>query len=107
MLRAVVREGSGTAAQVPGYSVAGKTGTAAKPDPVLGGYSTSKYVSSFVGFVPSTRPRLCILVTVDEPRGAIWGGAVAAPAFSKIATFALQYLDVPPDQRGPRSLPAD
>jgi cell division protein FtsI (penicillin-binding protein 3) len=98
MLRAVVREGSGTAAQVAGYSVAGKTGTAAKPDPVLGGYSTSKYVSSFVGFVPSTRPRLCILVTVDEPRGAIWGGAVAAPAFSRIASFALQYLEVPPDQ---------
>jgi cell division protein FtsI (penicillin-binding protein 3) len=98
MLRAVVREGSGTAAQVPGYSVAGKTGTAAKPDPVLGGYSTSKYVSSFVGFVPSTRPRLCILVTVDEPKGAIWGGAVAAPAFSQIASFALQYLEVPPDQ---------
>jgi cell division protein FtsI (penicillin-binding protein 3)/stage V sporulation protein D (sporulation-specific penicillin-binding protein) len=98
MLRAVVREGSGTAARVAGYSVAGKTGTAAKPDPVLGGYSTSKYVSSFVGFVPSTRPRLCILVTVDEPKGAIWGGAVAAPAFSKIASFALQYLEVPPDQ---------
>jgi cell division protein FtsI/penicillin-binding protein 2 len=55
-------------------------------------------VSSFVGFVPSTRPRLCILVTVDEPKGAIWGGAVAAPAFSKIASFALQYLEVPPDQ---------
>jgi cell division protein FtsI (penicillin-binding protein 3) len=100
MLRAVVREGSGTEAQVAGYSVAGKTGTAAKPDPVLGGYSTSKYVSSFVGFVPSTRPRLCVLVTVDEPKGAIWGGAVAAPAFSKIATFALQYLDVAPDQTG-------
>jgi len=98
MLRAVVREGSGTAAEVAGYSVAGKTGTAAKPDPVLGGYSTSKYVSSFVGFVPSTRPRLCVLVMVDEPKGAIWGGAVAAPAFSKIANFALQYLEVPPDQ---------
>jgi cell division protein FtsI (penicillin-binding protein 3) len=98
MLRAVVREGSGIAAQVAGYSVAGKTGTAAKPDPVLGGYSTSKYVSSFVGFVPSTRPRLCILVTVDEPKGAIWGGAVAAPAFSRIADFALQYLEIPPDQ---------
>ncbi len=99
MLRDVVRKGSGTAAQVAGYSVAGKTGTAAKPDPVLGGYSDSKYVSSFVGFVPSTRPRLCVLVTVDEPRGAIWGGAVAAPAFAKIAEFALQYLEVPPDQR--------
>jgi cell division protein FtsI (penicillin-binding protein 3) len=100
MLRDVVREGSGTAAQVTGYSVAGKTGTAAKPDPVLGGYSTSKYVSSFVGFVPSTRPELCVLVTVDEPKGAIWGGAVAAPAFSRIATFALQYLEVPPDRAG-------
>ena len=71
-------------------------GTAAA-DPVLGGYSTSKYVSSFVGFVPSTRPRL-ILVTVDEPKGAIWGGAVAAPTFARIADFALQYLEIPPDQ---------
>ena len=57
---------------------------------MLGGYSTSKYVSSFVGFVPSTRPRR-ILVTVDEPKGAIWGGAVAAPTFARIADFALQY----------------
>jgi cell division protein FtsI (penicillin-binding protein 3) len=99
MLRSVVREGSGTEAQVPGYSVAGKTGTAAKPDPVLGGYSESKYVSSFVGFAPSTDPRVCILVTVDEPKGNIWGGSVAAPAFSKIAEFALQYLEAAPDQR--------
>jgi cell division protein FtsI (penicillin-binding protein 3) len=99
MLRSVVREGSGTEAQVPGYSVAGKTGTAAKPDPVLGGYSESKYVSSFVGFAPSTDPRVCILVTVDEPNGNIWGGSVAAPAFSEIAEFALQYLEAAPDQR--------
>ena len=99
MLRSVVREGSGTEAQVPGYSVAGKTGTAAKPDPILGGYSESKYVSSFVGFAPSTDPRVCILVTVDEPKGGIWGGSVAAPAFSKIAQFALQYLEAAPDQR--------
>jgi cell division protein FtsI (penicillin-binding protein 3) len=98
MLRSVVREGSGAEAQVAGYSVAGKTGTAAKPDPVLGGYSTSKYVSSFVGFAPSTDPRLCVLVTVDEPKGGIWGGSVAAPAFAEIARFALQYLEVPPDQ---------
>ena len=97
MLRGVVEEGSGGEAHVSDYTVAGKTGTAAKPDPVYGGYSESRYVSSFVGFVPSTAPRVVVLVTVDEPRGNIWGGTVAAPAFAKIAEFALEYLDVPPD----------
>jgi cell division protein FtsI/penicillin-binding protein 2 len=97
MMRGVVTEdGTGIAAAVPGYQVAGKTGTAAKPDE-RGGYSTSRYVASFVGFVPASAPRLVILVTVDEPRGAIWGGVVAAPAFQQIARFALQYLEVPPD----------
>jgi cell division protein FtsI (penicillin-binding protein 3) len=96
MLREVVEEGSGTAAQVPGYRIAGKTGTAAKPDS-SGGYSTSAYVASFVGLVPAKHPRLVILVTVDEPKGAIWGGVVAAPAFAEIAKFALQYLEIPPD----------
>ena len=95
MLRDVVEEGSGTAAQVPGYRIAGKTGTAAKPDET-GGYSESRYVASFVGFVPASKPRLVILVTVDEPRGAIWGGTVAAPAFAEIAEFALQYMEIPP-----------
>jgi cell division protein FtsI (penicillin-binding protein 3) len=96
MLRGVVAEGSGTAAQIPGYKVAGKTGTAAKPEPT-GGYSTYRYVASFVGFVPANDPRIVVLVTVDEPRGAIWGGSVAAPAFAEIAEFALQYLEVPPN----------
>jgi cell division protein FtsI/penicillin-binding protein 2 len=96
MLREVVEEGSGTAAQVPGYRIAGKTGTAAKPD-ASGGYSKTAYVASFVGFVPAKHPRLVILVKVDEPRGAIWGGVVAAPAFAEIAKFALQYLEIPPD----------
>jgi cell division protein FtsI (penicillin-binding protein 3) len=98
MLKNVVAEGTGTLAAVPGYQVAGKTGTAAKPDP-HGGYSDSRYVASFVGVVPASRPRLVILVSVDEPRGAIWGGVVAAPAFAQIAKFDLQYLDggVPPD----------
>ncbi|MDQ3889591.1 MAG: penicillin-binding protein 2 [Actinomycetota bacterium] len=97
MLRGVVEGGSGTAAKVKGYTVAGKTGTAAKPDPVRGGYSESRYVASFVGFVPATQPRLVVLVTVDEPHGAIWGGTVAAPAFARIAEFALPYLEIPPD----------
>jgi cell division protein FtsI (penicillin-binding protein 3) len=96
MLQNVVLDGTGTLAQIPGYHVAGKTGTAAKPDP-QGGYSTSKYVASFVGFAPATRPRIVVLVTVDEPRGAIWGGVVAAPAFKAIAQQTLQYLSAPPD----------
>jgi len=97
MLTGVVAEGgTGLAAAVPGYHVAGKTGTAAKPLPDGSGYSTSRYVASFVGFVPATRPRLVILVTVDEP-STIWGGVVAAPAFQELARFALQYLEVPPD----------
>jgi cell division protein FtsI (penicillin-binding protein 3) len=96
MMEDVVIEGTGQEAKVPGYKVAGKTGTAAKPDP-SGGYSTSKYIASFVGIVPATSPRLVILVTVDEPAAAIWGGVVAAPAFQQIAGFDLQYLEIPPD----------
>ena len=95
MMRDVVLEGTGTEAAVEGYQVAGKTGTAAKPDP-RGGYSTSKYVASFVGTVPASDPQLVILVTIDEP-STIWGGTVAAPAFQQIARFALQYLEIPPD----------
>jgi cell division protein FtsI (penicillin-binding protein 3) len=100
MLQNVVLDGTGTLAQIPGYHVAGKTGTAAKPDP-QGGYSDSKYVASFVGFAPATRPRVVVLVTVDEPRGAIWGGVVAAPAFKAIAQQTLQYLAAPPDATSP------
>jgi cell division protein FtsI (penicillin-binding protein 3) len=92
MLKNVVAEGTGTLARVPGYQVAGKTGTASKVD-ARGGYSDSRYVASFVGIVPASRPRLVILVSVDEPKGAIWGGTVAAPAFAQIAKFDLQYLD--------------
>jgi cell division protein FtsI (penicillin-binding protein 3) len=96
MLKDVVAEGTGIYAAIPGYQVAGKTGTAQKPDP-RGGYSSDKYVASFVGIVPASRPRLVVLVAVDEPHGAIWGGVVAAPAFEQIARFDLQYLEVPPD----------
>lgn len=96
MLEDVVAEGTGTYAAIPGYQVAGKTGTAQKPD-AHGGYATGQYVASFVGMVPASRPRLVVLVTVDEPHGAIWGGVVAAPAFQQIASFDLRYLEVPPD----------
>ena len=93
MLTGVVDEhgATGNAAAIPGYTVAGKTGTAQKPGP--NGYTTGKYVASFVGMVPVAKPRLVVLVTVDEPRGAIFGGVVAAPAFAQIAKFDLQYLE--------------
>jgi cell division protein FtsI/penicillin-binding protein 2 len=103
MMEDVVIEGTGQEAQLPGYKVAGKTGTAAKPDPD-GGYSKSRYVASFVGMVPASSPRLVIVVTVDEPAAAIWGGVVAAPAFQQIAGFDLQLLNIPPD--APETLPA-
>jgi len=88
MLKDVVAEGTGMYAAISGYAVAGKTGTAQKPDS-HGGYATGEYVASFVGIVPASRPRLVVLVTVDAPHGAIWGGVVAAPAFQQIASFDL------------------
>ena len=96
MLRGVVVEGTGTEAAIPGYTVAGKTGTAAKIDPD-GTYSKTRYMASFVGLVPATKPQLVIMVTVDEPSASIYGGAVAAPVFREIARFNLQHLEVPPD----------
>ena len=94
MFRDVVLEGTGTQAAIPGYTVAGKTGTAQKAE---NGHYVTKYVASFVGLVPAKNPRLAILVMVDEPHGDIYGGSVAAPAFRDIARFDLQYLEVPPD----------
>ncbi len=88
--------GTAQEAQVPGYRLAGKTGTAQKPDG-FGGYSNSKYVASFIGYAPARNPHLLVAVAVDEPRGEIYGGAVAAPAFEKIVSFALPYLRIPPD----------
>jgi cell division protein FtsI/penicillin-binding protein 2 len=96
MLTGVVLAGTGTAAAIPGYTVAGKTGTGSIPGPH--GYADSLgYMASFVGMVPASNPRLVVLVVVDRPRGAIFGGVVAAPAFQAIAKFDLQYLEVPPD----------
>jgi cell division protein FtsI/penicillin-binding protein 2 len=88
--------GTASEAAIPGYTLAGKTGTSQKPDPINGGYSKFKYVASFIGFAPARNPRLLVAVMVDEPQGAIYGGVVAAPAFQKILSFALPYLRVPP-----------
>jgi cell division protein FtsI (penicillin-binding protein 3) len=88
--------GTASGAAIPGYVLAGKTGTAEKPDPITGGYSKSKYVSSFVGFAPAKQPKLLVAVVVDEPQGEIYGGLVAGPAFRKVTSFALNYLKIPP-----------
>jgi len=95
MLEGVLESG-GTAANVsvPGYTLAGKTGTAQKV--VNGTYSDTQFVASFVGFAPAQDPRLLAAVVVDNPKGDIYGGTVAAPAFGEIAKFALPYLGIPP-----------
>ncbi len=96
MLEGVVAPG-GTAEEVsvPGYTLAGKTGTAQKVDPETGTYSETEFVASFVGFAPAQDPRLLAAVVVDNPKGDYYGGTVAAPAFGEIAKFALPYLQIP------------
>jgi cell division protein FtsI (penicillin-binding protein 3) len=99
MLRGVVSdEGTGAAARIPGYTVAGKTGTAQKADG-HGGYSTTNYVASFIGFLPAERPRVEIMIVVDSPRGNIFGGTVAAPPFQEIGTWLTTYLGIRPSRR--------
>ena len=97
MLKGVLAPG-GTASEVhiPGYDLAGKTGTANKIDETTGEYSKSKYFASFIGFAPALDPELLIGVVVDEPQGSIYGGQAAAPAFGEIAAFALPYLGIAP-----------
>ncbi|CAA9435683.1 MAG: Cell division protein FtsI [Peptidoglycan synthetase] [uncultured Rubrobacteraceae bacterium] len=96
MLQGVVSDGSGHLAQIPGYTVAGKTGTSQKVDPETGAYTT-EYVSSFVGFVPASDPEFVMLVAVDEPQTTYWGELTAAPVFKDVMGFALGYYNVPPD----------
>lgn len=86
-------EGTASEVSVPGYSLAGKTGTAQVAE--NGGYSETKYIASFIGFAPAMHPKFLAAVIVDEPEGEIYGGSVAAPAFGEIAAFSLPYLGVP------------
>jgi cell division protein FtsI (penicillin-binding protein 3) len=104
MLRRVVDLGTGQQAKPAGFTAAGKTGTAQKIDQRTGGYSKKDYVSSFVGFAPAGAPRLVIVVMVDTPEGAIYGGTVAAPVFRAVAEQSLAYLQTPPDDVGSRML---
>ncbi|MGH8221509.1 MAG: peptidoglycan D,D-transpeptidase FtsI family protein, partial [Woeseiaceae bacterium] len=103
MMEEVVRPGgTGTKAAIPGYRVAGKTGTAVKYS--AGGYSVDKYLSIFAGVVPASNPRLAAVVVIDEPTGNLYYGSdVAAPVFAQLMTESLRLLAVPPDALPPRS----
>jgi cell division protein FtsI (penicillin-binding protein 3) len=104
---AVSPGGTAPRAQIMGYRVGGKTGTAHKQE--NGGYAAKKYVSSFVGFAPASDPRLVIAVMIDEPTdGQYYGGQVAAPVFASVMAGALRRLEVPPDApMKPIELPAE
>jgi len=102
ILIGVVERGTGKLAAVEGYTVAGKTGTAQKVE--RGGYSHSKILASFVGYVPAEAPQLAIVVIIDEPLRAKWGGEAAAPVFKRVAQQALYSLQVPSRQNQMLSL---
>jgi len=89
-------DGTGKRARLDGWRAAGKTGTAQKADPVGGGYSADKRFSSFVGFAPAEDPRIVIGVFIDEPKGEVYGGEVAAPVWKEVAEHALRSMGVPP-----------
>src|SRR5260370_41519008 len=97
MLEGVVLNGTGTKAQLDGYTSAGKTGTAQKIDPATGRYSATQLIASFVGFDPINNPAVTILVLRDSPVGLHDGGSVAAPVFKRTAEQVLPYLNVPHD----------
>ncbi len=101
ILADVVTDGTGSSAAVSGYQVAGKTGTAQKARTDGRGYAKDKYVASFSGFLPADDPQVVIVVCVDEPSNSIYGGAVAAPTFSRIAAFAVAHLKIPPTTQTP------
>ncbi len=98
-------EGTGVEAAIPGFKVAGKTGTAQKIDPATHKYSDTHYVASFVGFVPADKPRLVIAVVLDDPMGGTHaGGSVAGPVFRRVGEMALRYLGVTPRGSVPMKL---
>ena len=101
MMVNVVANGTGRHAAIPGYDVAGKTGTAQKMDPATRRYSRAPGVLSFVGFVPADDPRLTMIVLLDEPKNEKWGSEAAAPIFAAIGREALRYLNVPPRDSSP------
>jgi len=96
ILRKVVIKGTGQEADIPGYDVAGKTGTSQKIDPRTGKYYKNKHIASFIGFFPASRPRIVIVVIIDEPHPISYGGVVAAPVFKEIAQNIIWLWQLPP-----------
>jgi cell division protein FtsI (penicillin-binding protein 3) len=96
--KVVQEDGTGTQARIKGFLVGGKTGTAQKVEAGEGQYSPDKRIASFVGFLPLQDPKLLILVVIDEPKGEVYGGVVAAPAFNQIAVKTAYYLGVTPTE---------
>ena len=103
LLEGVVREGSGRPAQIPGYDLAGKTGTAQAV--INGHYVEGKYISSFVGFGPAKAPQVAMLVQIFEPVGPYYGGQIAAPVVGRAMAQVLAALKIPPDAAPPKALP--
>jgi cell division protein FtsI (penicillin-binding protein 3) len=101
LLTRVVESGTGRFAAIPGYPVAGKTGTAQKSDPTTRRYSRAPGILSFVGFAPADEPRFVMLAMLDEPKNERWGSEAAAPIFSAIGREILRYLEVPPRDTQP------
>ena len=97
MVLVTKKGGTARRAAIPGYEVAGKTGTSQKF--IDGAYSHSKYFATFIGFVPAYKPAFVLLVTADEPKGASYGGTVAAPTFKNISVRTLKYMGIKPDEK--------
>ncbi|MBU0686948.1 MAG: penicillin-binding protein 2 [Candidatus Margulisbacteria bacterium] len=97
MMENVVINGTGKQAQIKGFKVAAKTGTSQKAATGRVGYLKDRYISSFIGFAPVSQPALFVLVMIDDPRGAYWGGTVAGPVFHNVMEKTLRYLNIPPD----------
>ncbi|MFH1683855.1 MAG: penicillin-binding protein 2 [Candidatus Margulisiibacteriota bacterium] len=97
MMRNVVIDGSGKRAQINGFSVCGKTGTAQKARIGGRGYLKDRYIASFVGFAPFNDPKVIALVIIDDPKGTIWGGSICGPVFKNVVEYSLRYLNAKPD----------
>ncbi|MFQ5721086.1 MAG: penicillin-binding transpeptidase domain-containing protein, partial [Candidatus Aminicenantales bacterium] len=104
ILKKAVEEGTGQAARIKGYKVAGKTGTAQKFNPATGRYSSSSHTASFVGFVWDKKPLFSMIVVIDDPQGQYYGGQVSAPVWGRIASQILRYLGIPPQPEATKTI---
>jgi cell division protein FtsI (penicillin-binding protein 3) len=106
MMEGVVSAGgTAPAAQIPGYRVAGKTGTANRVDSTCSCYRG--YTASFIGFAPADKPALVMSVTIQDPKGIHFGGLLGAPIFKKVISFSLKSLSIPPTGQAPTPIPLD